>query len=225
MKASRRTVLKLGATGLVGSAFTGVLALFPGAAFASRIHFPNLDIKQGFDFKKDFQVPHAFMKKLKLGTVQLREDVKVKGADDGADMQVVGVMAHFNWNGGKTDQMEFHIHVSPANAQVINQFMQTKGADKLPVEFDFVIYKYDAHAKKYYKAVFADAALRGFVIADTAALKAQMANSGIQKAPSNVVKQLSESIMHFKPAPEDMKFNIAVGDGKKMTTSFGVKQS
>ncbi|MEI6732980.1 MAG: hypothetical protein WCK94_03375 [Comamonadaceae bacterium] len=207
----RRQLLKLAGSVLL-------LAGLTGTAYASRIHFPNLDLKQGFDFKKDYQVPFGFITNLKVGAVTLKNDIKAKDPATGADVPVTGVLSSFSWNGGSTDQLEFHMHVSQNNQQLINGLLRDKMLNP-NVMVTFVIFKYDAHSKKYFQAIFTGSALNGILATDNGNLSMAVSPEAhpLVQSPMNY-----HAIMHIKPAPMNQEFGLAVGDGKTMKTQWGV---
>jgi hypothetical protein len=125
----------------------------------------TLDAKQGFNFKKDQQMPMGFMTMLKIGTEVFDRDFTVNSpmaaspgsgivtqatATTGA-LTVVGVLKSVSWALGDTDSLDFEGVCSIQSKQRMSSLVFASMID-VDCEVGFVVYEYDPLAKKYYAA-------------------------------------------------------------------------
>lgn len=125
----------------------------------------TLDVKQGFNFKKDEQKPMGFITNLKIGTEVFDRDLTVNSpmaavtstqlkSDATATvgvLQVVGVLETAKWELGDTDSIDFEAMLSIQSKQRISSLLYASMID-VDCEIGFVIYEYDPLSKKYYAA-------------------------------------------------------------------------
>lgn len=125
----------------------------------------TLDLKQGYNFKKDIQKPIGFITSLKIGMTMFAPDQKVnspiKATDEGAgalqttavtgELAVVSVLSKIKWGMGDTDPIEFEGTLSISGKQNFAGLLYATMID-VDVEIGWVVYEYDPLARKYYAA-------------------------------------------------------------------------
>ncbi len=111
------------------------------------------DIKQGFNFSKDVNVPCGMIKKLKIGDKELVADLEIKDVSSPEGyIKVVGVCATpFTWDGAQSDCLDMNFQVSNENRAYIRSLLLAD-MTKIDVTFQFCNYNYDPDAKQYYKS-------------------------------------------------------------------------
>jgi hypothetical protein len=109
----------------------------------------DLNVKQGYDFKKNANAACGFITKLKIGGEEITADQQLKNFEDpDNNIPVVGVVQRFEWNEAKTDPITFDMRVSTKNKQKLSG-LKSK-LTKHDVEFEFVCVDYDDVQKQYY---------------------------------------------------------------------------
>lgn len=123
----------------------------------------SLDVKQGYDFKKDTNVSCGFITKLKIGGEEITADQQLKNFEDpDNNIPVVGVLKRFHWEEAKTDPVGFDMRVSTKNKQLLSGLKNN--LTKTDVEFEFVCVAYDSVQKQYYRSYHSnDTQLKGVV--------------------------------------------------------------
>ncbi|MCA9548515.1 MAG: hypothetical protein KC933_00680 [Myxococcales bacterium] len=179
----------------------------------------NLDIYQGYNFKKDRQTPVGFITKLQIGLQSLAVDQTVKDPTDPTeDLKVVSVMSGVLWETGPTDAVYLSGQVSVPNRQDVAMLMFSD-LTNVQVVFQFTVYDYDPVAKKYFRAFHGDGTdLMGLVekrgdehslsIADEPSLEVQ--------SPENYAFQIG-----IKPQPSAQTLHIAIADQTNLVKAWG----
>jgi hypothetical protein len=184
-----------------------------------------LDIYQGFNFKKDKQVPVGYITKLKVGDNDLKADQESikdpEQPDKALKNKVVGVLNHYLWETGVTDAMYFSAQVSTSNKQTVASALLGTWAN-VEVTFSYVIYEYDPLAKKYFKSNYIDAELKGILEKNGDELNLSIADdpSSEVQSPKNFTLQVG-----IKPQTLEQAVNIATGSGKQLVKQWGVTES
>jgi hypothetical protein len=196
-----------------------------------------LDIVQGFNFKKDVQKAIGFLTKLKIGTETITPDMTVNSpmaatatvtsatADVGA-LKVVAVLEKATWEMGDTDPLQFEGNLSIAGKQAFSALLYSAMID-IDVEIGFVVYEYDALAKKYF-AAFSNSA-QGTTDASATGVLGQIKKDGenlamtIEMEPHDTV----QSPINYKftlqvvPKPKAQILKFATSSTRKVTKNWG----
>lgn len=185
----------------------------------------SLDIYQGFNFKKDKQAPVGYITKLQLGDVPLAADQEsVKDPEQPGqvlDGKVVGVLNHYLWETGITDAMYFSFQISVKNKTDLSAMLLNTLTD-LEVTFEYVIYEYDSHQKKYFKSNWTEPELKGILEKNGDNLNLTVADdpSTEVQSPKNYTCQIG-----IKPHTTEQAVNLATGSGKNIVKQWGVTES
>jgi|GEM_PF-1137068 len=142
---------------LVYSIVILVVTLLAGSSapsFGAGIIFDSLNQAQGFNFQRDVQDPVGYLNSLKIGTQEIKADMKLRTPDtlDKGRSELgtfLGVLAKINWGGGISDPFELTCHISTYNKQKISTLLH-RNLQNISVEFSFIVYDYDPIAKKYF---------------------------------------------------------------------------
>jgi len=145
---------------VVGSAALLAVVLVLGGGFptfGAGVSF-ELNQSQGFNFQRDVQDPIGFLKALKVGTNEIKADMKLRDpnkltVDPKNLSNYVGVLSKISWAGGIGDPIELSIHISTYNKQVISTLLH-KTLENIQVEFGFIVHDYDPLKKQYFPAFF-----------------------------------------------------------------------
>lgn len=125
----------------------------------------ELNLPQGYNFKKDVQLPIGFLTKLQIGTelfvadqtvnspvgVTAGSGVETTATAEKGTLKVVGVLNNITWAMGDTDAIIVKGTISIAGKQAFSGLLYASMID-IDVTFGFVVYEYDPLAKKYYTA-------------------------------------------------------------------------
>jgi hypothetical protein len=185
----------------------------------------SLDIYQGFNFKKDKQVPVGFLTSLKIGDKEAfkadQETVKDPLAPTDNHDPVVGVISHFMWETGTTDAMYISAQVSTANKQHLAELLFGSWTH-VEVTFNVSIYEYDPLKKAYFKSMWADAELEGVLEKNGDDLNLSVADdpSSEVQSPKNFTMQVG-----IKPQTKEQSVNMATGSGKTVVKQWGVTEA
>jgi len=161
----------------------------------------SLNVKQGYDFKKDKNAPCGFITKLKIGGEEIAADQQLKNFEDpDNNIPVVGVLKSLQWNEAKTDPIAFDMRVSTKNKQLLSG-LKSK-LTKTDVEFEFVCVAYDSLQKQYYRSLHSnDTPLKGVLKKDGDNL-----DLNIEPEASSEVAQ-----------PENYEFTLAINPQGEQT--------
>jgi hypothetical protein len=124
-----------------------------------------LDAKQGFNFKKDQQMPIGFLTNLKIGQEPFDRDFWVnspmsatsptqsetEGVAAEGKLQVVAVLKQIAWEMGDTESIDFEGVIGIVGKQKMSSLVYASMID-VDCEFGFTVYEYDPLNKKYYAA-------------------------------------------------------------------------
>nr|CRH04318.1 Conserved exported protein of unknown function [Candidatus Magnetococcus massalia] len=129
----------------------GVILLLSGTAMAAS-YDRALDLQQGFHFRKDKVTSVGFITKLKVGSVELKPDLKaVDPRNPGKMVRVVAILNSQSWGLGQSDAIYSNGQVSEHNRQVI-QTMLYNDLSRVQVEYQAVIFEYDPRTKRYFQS-------------------------------------------------------------------------
>lgn len=177
------------------------------------------DINQGFNFDKDNVSPVGFIKKLKIGTVELAVDLTAKDPENySTDLKVVSVMSDMSWSVSPTDALYLGGQVSVSNQQKL-KLMMYQDLTNVEVLVQIACYWYDLVAKKYYKSFTADAAdMKGLV----EKVGGELALS-VSDFPSTEVESPENFSFHIgvKPQPTSQTVTIATSTTDKIVKQWG----
>lgn len=124
----------------------------------------ELDLVQGYNFKKDVQKPIGFITGLTIGGVPLNPDLTVSSPmvaienstdaaakEEAGKLTVVAVLKKIKWDLGDTDPIEFEGTLSVTGKQTAMGLLYATMIDTA-LTISWVIYEYDPLYKKYYVA-------------------------------------------------------------------------
>lgn len=112
----------------------------------------NLDVYQGYDFKKDKRTPVGFVTRLRFGTLTLPTDqICTDPMNPTQVIEVVSVLNSVMWAAGVTDAVYFSGQLSTANARNLALRLMIGNAD-LACVCRFSIYEYDPLTQRYFMA-------------------------------------------------------------------------
>ncbi|MBJ6765241.1 hypothetical protein DRW03_28735 [Corallococcus sp. H22C18031201] len=185
----------------------------------------NLDVYQGFNFKKDKQTPVGYITAVTIGGVALTADQETikdpENPEQAIADKVVAVLNHYLWETGITDAMYFSGQVSTANKQKIAEMLLGKFSN-IEVVFKYVVYEYDPLGKKYFKSNFLDAELKGLLEKNGDDLNMAVADnpSSEVQSPKNYTFQIG-----IKPQTLEQSLNLATSSTKKLAKKWGVTET
>lgn len=186
----------------------------------------SLDIYQGFNFKKDKQVPVGFVTKLTLGGELVLEADQISIKDPtqpGVNLQekVVGVLSHYLWDTGTTDAIYLSMQVSVGNKTKLAAKLLTDWTS-MDVTFAYVVYEYDPVKKKYFKSNWTEPELKGILEKNGDNLNLTVADdpSTEVQSPKNFTLQIG-----IKPQTEEQTVHMATGEGFNLTKLWGVNDT
>ena len=182
----------------------------------------DCSVEQGFNFVKDVQDLVGHITALKIGDTELSADIGVTDPTDiaGDKVSVVGVMSSVYWEGGYAHGVTFDAKVSNTN-QTNLAGLTLNTLDSTAIEFQFIVYKYDNAAKKYYKCFHAnESTLNGLVETSGGDLVLSIdTDPSAWKFEIPLTSILNVSIM---PADEEQDLHVAVSDTDKFVKKWGV---
>lgn len=181
----------------------------------------NLDVYQGYNFKKDVQTPVGFITALKIGDITLTADQTCKDPmSPETDLKTVTVLSGSFWEVGVTDSLYFSGRISVANKQQVMQLLY-KDLTKVDVTCNFVVYDYDPLEKKYFKCQLPteDAELNGLLEKSGSDLNVSVSDDAASEvqSPENYVFQIG-----IKPQPSAQKITLATSFTDKIVKAWGL---
>ncbi|RKH08449.1 hypothetical protein D7V97_19395 [Corallococcus sp. CA053C] len=185
----------------------------------------NLDVYQGFNFKKDKQTPVGYITALTIGGVALKADQETIKDPENPDAaiadKVVAVLNHYLWDTGVTDAMYFSGQVSVANKQAVAEMLLGKFSN-IEVVIKYVVYEYDPIGKKYFKSNFLDAEIKGLLEKNGDELNMSVADNESREvqSPKNYTFQIG-----VKPQALEQSLNLATSSTKKLAKKWGVTET
>ncbi|RYZ40736.1 MAG: hypothetical protein EOO71_14840 [Myxococcaceae bacterium] len=185
----------------------------------------NLDVYQGFNFKKDKQTPVGYITALTIGGVALKADQETIKDPENPDAaiadKVVAVLNHYLWDTGVTDAMYFSGQVSVANKQAVAEMLLGKFSN-IEVVIKYVVYEYDPIGKKYFKSNFLDAEIKGLLEKNGDELNMSVADNESREvqSPKNYTFTLG-----VKPQALEQSLNLATSSTKKLAKKWGVTET
>ena len=182
----------------------------------------HCDIKQGYDFQKDVQLPVGYLTSLKIGDTELKADQTVKDPlSPDTDLAVVAVLSGATWTLGVTDGLYFGGQVSVYNKQQVMQLV-FKSLSKVDVTFKVAVYEYDPIEKKYFKCLLGtdDAELKGLIDKDGKDLDLKVAEnaSPVVLSPQNYAFHVG-----IVPQPSAQVVTVATSFSDKVVKAWGMK--
>lgn len=181
----------------------------------------DLDIYQGYNFKKDKQTPVGFITGLRIAGQGFTADQRCKDpTNPGVDLAVVAVLSGVLWETGVTDSVYLSGQISVVNRQSVAMLV-INNLTNIDVVFQYSVYDYDPVAKKYFLAFHSNRTdMKGLLekrgddlnlsVADDASTEVQ--------SPENYAFQIG-----IKPQPLAQVLVIATGSQKTITKAWGLK--
>jgi len=180
----------------------------------------TLDVYQGYNYKKDKQTPVGFITSLTLGATALTADQTCKDpTNPETDLKVVAVLSDILWETGVTDAIYFSGQVSVTNKQSIATLVYTSMTNMLAV-FQFSVYEYDPLVKKYYLCFHSNSVDMNGILEK----RGEELNLAIADDPSSQVQSPENYALTtgIKPQPSAQALQVAVGDQKNFSKSWGL---
>ncbi|MCP3101825.1 hypothetical protein LZ198_23390 [Myxococcus sp. K15C18031901] len=185
----------------------------------------ELDVYQGFNFKKDKQSAVGFILSLTIGGIALKADQETisdpEQPDKALATKCVAVLNHYLWETGVTDALYFSGQISTANKQSIAEMLLGTFSN-VEVVVKYAIYEYDPIAKKYFKSNFVDADLNGLLEKNGDALNIAVADDASREvqSPKNFRFQFG-----VKPKTLEQSINVAAASSKNIVKKWGVTET
>ncbi|MBZ4396698.1 MULTISPECIES: hypothetical protein [unclassified Myxococcus] len=185
----------------------------------------DLDIYQGYNFKKDKQSPVGYILSISIGGEALVADQETikdpEQPDKDLASKAVAVLNNYLWETGVTDALYFSGQISTANKQKISE-MLLGSFSNIEVVVKYVIYEYDPLAKKYFKSNFVDADLNGLLEKNGDALNIAVAENASREvqSPKNFTFQIG-----VKPKTVEQSINVAAASSKNIVKKWGVTET
>ena len=180
----------------------------------------NLNVRQGYNFKKDIQSTVGFITALKIGDKEVKADQTVKDPSNPEnDLKVVAVLSGAAWQTGNTDSVLLEGQISINNKQEISMLV-LKEMTKVDVSFQFLCYEYDPHSKQYFKSFHSnDTAMNGLLEKEGSEL-----SMSVSDYPSTEVQSPENYTFHIgiKPQPTAQNLHLATAVDKKVAMSWGL---
>ncbi|AKF85823.1 hypothetical protein SAMN05443572_109357 [Myxococcus fulvus] len=185
----------------------------------------DLDVYQGYNFKKDKQSPVGYILSITIGGEALVADQETlkdpEQPDKALASKAVAVLNNYLWETGVTDALYFSGQISTANKQKISE-MLLGSFSNIEVVVKYVIYEYDPLAKKYFKSNFVDAELNGLLEKNGDALNIAVAENESREvqSPKNFTFQIG-----VKPKTLEQSINVAAASSKNIVKKWGVTET
>lgn len=179
----------------------------------------NLDVYQGYNFKKSEQSSCGFVTKMKIGDKEITADQSVKNiVDPEKELLVVGVLGNVLWHTGVTDPILLDMQISLTNKQNIKLLM-LKEMVKIDVTFQFICFEFDCDKNQFFPAFHAnDTDLAGIVHKDQGKLML-----AVNDDPSTTVKQPQNFRMVLKIEPtKEQTLHVATSVPGKIGKQWGM---
>lgn len=180
----------------------------------------NLDIYQGYNYKKDKQTPVGFITKLTVAGTDLTADQTCKDpTNPTTDLKAVTVLSGVLWETGVTDAVYFSGQVSATNRQNIATLI-INNLTSVEVVYQFSVYDYDPVAKKYFLAFQSNSTdMNGLLEKRGDDLNITVADDASTEVQSPINYSFSIGI---KPQPSAQTLHIATADQKTVVKSWGL---
>jgi hypothetical protein len=181
----------------------------------------NLELYQGFNFKKDKQGPVGFITKIKVGGKDLKADMNCKDpTNPKQDLKAIAVMDDVQWDMGLTDAVYLSGRLSAENRQTVAQLVINDLTD-IETVFQFSVYDYDPVAKKYYLAFHTNKTdVKGLLEKRGDDLNVQVGDDPATEVQSPINYHFTIGI---KPQPLAQTLHVAVADQKPVVKAWGLK--
>jgi len=185
----------------------------------------DLDVYQGFNFKKDKQTPVGFITSITVGGIALTADQETiydpEQPDKVLATKCVGVLSSYLWETGATDALYLSAQISTTNKQSIATMLLGTFSN-IEVVMKYVIYEYDPIAKKYFKSNFVDADLNGILEKNGDRLNIAVADNESREvqSPKNFTFQIG-----VKPKTIEQSINVAAASSKNIVKKWGVTET
>ncbi|WP_338867172.1 hypothetical protein [Myxococcus stipitatus] len=185
----------------------------------------DMDVLQGFNFKKDKQSTIGYITAITIGGIALTADQEtLTDPEQPASVlasKAVSVLNHYLWETGATDAMYFSGQISTSNKQKIAEMLLGSFAN-IEVLVKYVIYEYDPVAKKYFKSNYTDADLQCLLEKNGDALNIAVADDASREvqSPKNFSFQIG-----VKPKTLEQSINVAAGVQKNIVKKWGITET
>ena len=183
----------------------------------------NLDVYQGFNFKKDKQDPVGFITKLTIGGTEVKADLTTcKDPTSPSDsIKAVMVLDGFSWDTGVTDPLGFTGRISVDNKQIV-QNMLLGTLTNTEVKAEFTVYEYDPQKKKYFKAAYNNEELSCLISKSGDDLSIFVADDPAAEVQSPINYTMT---IDLSPQEKQQSMSLATGDQQNVVKSWGLTVS
>lgn len=180
----------------------------------------NLDVYQGYNYKKDKQTPVGYITSIKIGDQTLTADQTCKDPKNPtSDLKVVAVLNNFLWQTGVTDAVYFSGQISTSNKQNVALLVLTN-MTKVDVVFQFCVYDYDPLQKQYFEGCWSNSTDMNGILEKSG----DDLNLSVVDDPSHEVQSPENYtfMIGIKPQPSAQNLNIATSVSNKVVKSWGL---
>ena len=181
----------------------------------------NLDVYQGFNFKKDSQGPVGFVTKLNIGGTDIKADLTTckDPTSPDTDVKAVMVLDGYSWDTGVTDPLGFTGRISVDNKQIVAGLLLGT-LTNTEVKAEFALYEYDPQKKKYFKSAYNNEELSALIAkqgdSDLSIFVADDPAGEVQ-SPINYAMTID-----ITPQEKQQSISLATGDQQNVVKSWGL---
>lgn len=126
--------------------------LISAHALAQAVDYSNLDLIQGFYFKKTSQATLGYITDLQIGSVLFRTDTSVTNPVTNEKKNIVAPISSYKWGSLPSEPMQISFNISKANNKKLSELLKKSNA-ALNIEFNFQIYSFDPEKNEFYIAL------------------------------------------------------------------------
>jgi hypothetical protein len=177
-----------------------------------------------FNFRRDLHetIGHVLVLTLGKDDLQLTADIKLNEPIGDADVQTVGPIASFSWEGGYAQPIQIALQISQTNKDAINAFIHNK-MQSVKVKIDFVIYDFDRDEEVFYESVrSAEGGIECILQVQGKERVIYVANDPSHEVEHPVNYQL---VLGLEPEDIESVIHVALSNKAKIAKQFGVAVS
>lgn len=193
------------------------------SARAVELNFESLSTETAINFARDAQQPIGYITTLQIAGTTLASDLTVIEPTRGASVGIAGALSSVRWPGGPGDPIEFTVHISTANKQLVSRLLR-QSLTNTSVAFDFIVYQLDPQTKKYFPSL-----MRSTFFSAATPLQALLAKDGKDLAialgeNATAVQGLEYWTLSMKLAPQPISqpLEFAMSSRQKSVKRWGI---
>lgn len=183
----------------------------------------SCSVFNAFNFKKELQDRVGHITQLKIGDKKLKADFTkgIKDPEGDKEVDAVGILSDYYWNGGHVEPMHFTFMVSVANKTEVADLLHTK-LKSIAAEVAFNIFEYDPEKKQFFKCVHtSDKALKANIQVEGGERQLYLDDEANPEVQQPLNYQVTLTIV---PEDEQQDIQLALSATKKFTLPWGVTQ-